>query len=61
MTTFPNTLKVLLEDANVTKAGNRIDNEVRQLLEHGVVLRGAAELGHMAKDRSVSRLRAPSL
>ena len=58
---FPPALKKLLEEESIIKVGNRIHNDVAKLKAWKVRLHPTAELGHLAKARSISPTKNPSL
>ena len=58
---FPRCLKDLLEDSSVSKVGNRIHCDVKQMRGWEVDMAPVVKLGHLVFDRTVSPDRAPSL
>eukprot|EP00986_Skeletonema_menzelii_P003893 scaffold1261_cov155-Skeletonema_menzelii.AAC.3 len=58
---FPLALKMLLEDSNVRKIGNRICSDIAKLVGWGVKLEPTVELGHLAKARGLSPTKNPSV
>ena len=56
----PRSLKMLLENPDIRKVGNRVHNDVKSLLAWGINMKGAIELGHVANSRALCS-KAPAL
>ena len=58
---FPAALQKLIEDETLSKVANNISADIRKLREVNVQLRGASELGRIAKQRGIVSVANPGL